>query len=271
MDHKGLYTVHVIFIGCYLMAGLATASYSWRMHMTGQVPAMNEHPYIQLLMMSYAASTISSLLFLVHYHYFIQDGFGSPNMRFMGICIGAIATCILYLLALLASCGWAITKCELSYRRRFLGTVSAVGFMHVLSEVCSEVLVDQSTQLYGYSGLSGTVILMLKVFIFCWVACQAKVSYEDDQVEKRRMFFKVLGISMSGCLLIMPITALCAFYLVPWLRYKVVTTVDLAARLLASLVFSCLFCGPVSPISAENTFVLQEITSEYSGFSSFNS
>lgn len=260
LDHTGLFTTYVVFTVCFAFAGLAT----WRCAAGSAADRLpvKDHPYVQLLMLAYVASAASCALFLAHYYLFVHSGFGSLRLRFIGVCAGIVANCTMYLLAILASCGWAISRAELPNRQCFLSLVSIIGFLHLLCELHAEMMVDQSTQIYAYSGLGGVFTLMLKVFMFCWFAFQTKSSYKEECVEKRRVFYKILGISISGWSLCVPITVLLAFKIVPWYRYKVVTIVELVSRLLGLCVFSQLFSGPLSPISAENIFVLRDDTEE---------
>merc|ERR1712194_400615 len=106
----------------------------------------------------------------------------------------------------------------------------------------------------SYQSGTGVMTLMIKIFMFCWFSHQTKSTYDDEMHAQHRRFYKVLGFSMSGWALNVPVTVLLAFSMPSWYRYKVVTTVDVAARFVGQALLAQLFCGPLSPISAENTF-----------------
>merc|ERR1712232_1262656 len=114
-------------------------------------------------------------------------------------------------------------------------------------------MVDQSTKLYSYQSGAGVLLLFLEIFTFCWFAFQVRNTHDEEQDGNRRQFYKGLGFSMSGWALNVPISVILAFEISPWYRYKVVTSVDILARLIGLVLLSHLFCGPDSPITSDNT------------------
>jgi len=255
LDHIQLFSVYAMFTVGFGLAALATAWASrWRAAV--QDPPLREHPYIQLLTLAYLASTASCGLFLLHYTIFMHNGFGSLRIRFLAVVAGIVANCTIYLVAILSSCGWAITTAVLPNRRCFLGLVTVLGFLTAVCELHAETMVDQSTKLYSYQSTGGVMTLVLKIFMFCWFAFQVKCSYEEELQEKRRRFYKYLGVSMGCWAINVPVMVILAFSLKPWIRYKVVIGVDMAARFLGLCLLSQLFCGPLSPLTALNTFRL---------------
>jgi len=198
----------------------------------------------------------------------MHDGFGSLRIRFLAVFASVVANCTIYLIAILSSSGWAITTATLPNRRIFLGFMAVVGCLHAWTELQAENSTDQSTQLYSYQGSTGVMSLILKIFVFCWFAFQVKTSYEDELHEKKRRFYKYLGIGVGTWAINIPVTVILAFSLNPWWRYKVVVGVDIATRFLGLCLLSQLLCGPLSPISSDNTFRLAEIHEV--SFTSFN-
>lgn len=258
LDHMGLYYSYVVFAGCFAVMGLASWGCS-RSQVGANHAALAEHPYIQLLLLAFGSSALSCVFFLVHYHFFISNGYGSMRIRFLGILAGIVSNCTMYLLAILCACGWGVTKYKLPHRSIYLGLVASIGCLHMLCELHAELIADQSTQLYMYDGFAGVIMLMLKIFMFCWFAFQSKVSYEEEVAEYRRSFYKVLGVSVSIWFLSIPVTVILSFQIASWVRFKVVTIVDLMCRFLGLCVFSHLFFGASSPITSENTFPTQDV------------
>jgi len=246
LDHMGLFILYAVFTFAF---GLATAATAYGSRSIG------DHPYIKLLLLSYGSSLASCWLFLGHYTLFLRDGSGSKRIRFVAVVASTVANCTIFLIAILCSVGWAITKFNMPNRRCFLGMTALVGGLSALSELRAETMVDQSTKLYSYQSGPGVLALVLKIFIFCWFAYQTKQTYDEERDGRLRRYYKYLGISITGWSLNVPVTVLLAFKLSPWVRYKTVITIELVARLLGQVLLSQLFCGPLSPITAANTFL----------------
>jgi len=253
LDHMGLLRAYEIFTIAFGVAGVLTI-WAARSKEAAQGLPLREHPYLQLLKMAYIASAASCALFLAHYYLFMKNGFGSLRIRFLAVFAGVVANCTIYLIAILSSRGWAITESSLPYRRLFLGVVMLIGCIHAWTELKAEVQTDQSTQLYSYQGSAGVLSMVLKLFMFSWFGFQVKSSFDDYAEPKIRRFYKYLGVSIGAWAINIPVMVVLAFQLSPWVRYKVVTIVDIAARLLGLVILSQLFCGPLSPLSKNNTF-----------------
>lgn len=252
VDHVGLIKAYIAFFILFLVG----SALLWCQSRSGAV-TLTDHPYIQLLTLCYGCSLASVAMFLTHDYLLVHNGFGSLRIRFFGIAGAIAANCTMFLISILSSAGWAITNYTLPSRRCFLGMIAFVGALNLGTELYSEVVVDQSTQLYSYQGSAGVFALVVKVFMFCWIAFQAKASYEDELVERRRRFYKILGIVLTMWSLSVPVTVVLAFAIDPWWRYKVVVVVEMSARMLGLLVLTQLFCGPLSPLDQENTLELK--------------
>jgi len=257
VDRMGLPMLYGCFTAAFLLTSLVTAwTVRWRSAV--QDAPLREHPYSQLLLLSYVASSASCFFFLVHYMLLTRDGHGSMRIRFLGVLGAVVANCTIFLIAILSSVGWAITRTSLPNRRFFLGLITLVGASTALCELRAETTVDQSTQLYIYQSIPGVLVLMLKIFMFCWFAYQTKETYDEEFHDRRRSFYKVLGISMSCWSVTVPVTVIVAFYISPWWRFKVVTIMDVSARFIGQLLLLQLFAGPLSPITAENIFSMRD-------------
>jgi len=257
LDHMGLFFLYAFATVAFGLATAATA-YVAKWEVGPDRPALRDHPFLQLLMLSYVASLASCVLFLLHYALFVRDGSGSKRIRFMAVLASIVANCTIFLIAILSSVGWGITNFVMPNRRCFLGMILFVGGLSALSELHAETTVDDSTKLYSYQSGLGVLSLVLKIFIFCWFAYQTKSTFDEELHARFRRFYKYLGISITGWSLNVPVTVLLAFELSPWVRYKVVTTVEIIARLLGQMLLSQLLCGPLSPITADNTFPSQQ-------------
>lgn len=251
VDHMGLLKVYGFFTVAF---SIATVFVFWLTRWRSDARHLREHPYLQLLLLSYCASMASCFFFMTHYSKFMQDGFGSQRIRFLGVLAAIVANCTIFLIAILSSVGWAISTHILPGRRYFLAAVTTAGGLSAFAEYHSETSVTQSTRLYSYESTIGLIAMMIKIFMFCWVAYQMKDTYDLERHISTRQFYKFLGIAFSIWSLNVPISVALAFSLSSWVRYKIVTSVDLIARFLGQALLSGLLCGSLSPITEENTF-----------------
>jgi hypothetical protein len=197
------------------------------------------------------------MFFLVHYVIFMYNGMGVKRIRFLGVLAGIVANCTMFLIAILSSIGWAITMFQLEGRRTFLAAVSFVGCLSAVAELHAEIMLDESTKLYAYQSAPGMLAMMLKVFMFCWFAFQIRQTYQAEvRNERARHYFAVMGISFTLWSLNVPVTVLLADVVSPWVRFKVVTSVDVLSRLVGQIMLSAILCGPWSPITEMNTFTV---------------
>lgn len=253
VDRFGVPWLYVLAAACFLAAATRTS----RAARAGDAP-LAEHPYVKLLMLAFGASGASCACFVLHYTLFARDGFGSKRLRFLGAFGAVAANCTVFLVAILASRGWAITASALPHRRAFFMLVALAGSAHALCELHAELTVDQSARMFAYSGSGGLLALALKLLIFAWFALQARASHKEERHEARRRFYKRLGWSISAWACTVPLASLLAVELPPWQRYKWVTAFEVAARLAGLCLLSRLLCGPASPLSAENTFSMTD-------------
>lgn len=253
LDHANMLQLYAVFT---VLFGLGALGAAWvtRWRPSSKMTRVRQHPYVQLLLLSYVASLASCAFFLIHYIAFTRDGFGSRRVRFLGVLAAIVANCTVFLIALLSSVGWAITTHTLPGRRLFLGAITIVGGLSALCELRSEVTMDESTRLYSYQSPPGVLALMMKIFMFCWFAYQIKITYEEEIEDKIRRYYKYLACSFTIWSLNVPVMVILAFNISPWFRFKVVTTADVLARFLGQVILSQLLLGPLSPLTAENTF-----------------
>lgn len=256
-DHIGLYmTFKCVFFVSAVLAAL-TLKASYRQTETAPIRLI-EHPYMKLLLLSYVTSTVSCIFFLIHQNAFAGDGHGLHRLRFLGVVMSSVSNSSILIIAILSSTGWAITNFFLPHRRLFLGMLVAVGGLTVLIELHSAPEIDESTKMSQYQSGPGALGLVLKIFVFCWFAFQLKTAYDATSTATLRRFFIFLGIGISIWALNVPVATLLAMKVSPWYRYKVVTTAELVARCFGQAMLSQLFCGPLSPLSCQNTFLPPE-------------
>lgn len=263
-DHQGLIRVHQGAAGGFALTLLACLwTTRWRRG-AQDVVATKSHPYMQLLLLSLVASLCSELLGCVYYASVASDGFGFQRVQFVGKLAAVVANCDVFLITMLAGTGWAIFRVGLMNRRSLMGSIFLAGALFVGCELHAQrSFVDASTELYTYQSLAGLFVLALKVFIFCWFACTLRATVAEESSKGARWFFGMLAATTSLWSLMVPVTVVLAFLVSPCWRYKVVTTAEIAARLLTQAVLTWLFCGPMSPITPRNC--LQREASDLGG------
>mmetsp|Transcript_97571 Transcript_97571/g.257640 ORF Transcript_97571/g.257640 Transcript_97571/m.257640 type:complete len:491 (+) Transcript_97571:61-1533(+) len=252
-DHQGLIRVHQ---GAAVAFALALLACLWT---TRQRPGAQEevstksHPYMQLVLLSLISSLCSELLGCGYYVSVASDGFGFQRLQFIGKLAAVVANCDIFLITTLAGTGWAIFRVGLMHRRSLMGAISLAGALFVGCELQAQrSIADASTQLYTYQSPAGLLVLALKVCIFCWFARTVRATVAEESTKGLRWFFGLLVAITSLWSLMVPVTVALAFLVSPCWRYKVVTTAEIAARLLTQAVLTWLFCGPVSPITPRN-------------------
>lgn len=259
MDHMGLLVAYLVFVAaipaCMMCTVLASSA-------DDEVPR-KDHPYVRLLLLSYGLFFASCVFFLVHYGFFAHDGMGSRRIRFLAVLSCIIANCTIFFILLLASTGFAISTAIMPSKRVYLGAVALVGGLNALLELHAETAIDLSSKLYGLQSTPGLTSLVVKMFMTCWFAFSIRGTYEVERDERRRNFYKVLGISYTVWLLHVPITVLVCFLLAPYVRYKVVVIIDLVALFLGHCWLSNLLLGRQTPLTAENTFSLRDDFDEF--------
>lgn len=252
LDHMNLIWLH----GCFAVGfTIATAATWWKvMRPDIDTVIMRDHPYVKLLLLSYGASLASCVFFLLHYRAFMHDGHGSQRIRFLGVLAGIVANSTVFLISIMSSVGWAVTTYSLQDHRFFLGSIVLVGGFSAVVELHSDLYMEQETRLYSYQSPAGLIALMAKVLMFCWFSYQMVHTYTIEEQEKPRRYYKFLGVTFTTWSLNVPVVVILAFQLSPWVRYKVVTSVDVAFRFVGQALLAFSLLGPSSPISRENTF-----------------
>jgi len=257
LDHMYVLTWQVI--AAALIPILAFCSVLFALPDMSSAPAsIMDHPFVRMLLLSYGAAFVSCCLWITHYSIIAKTGFGYERLSFFAVLAAIIANCTMFLISILASVGWAISRSILPRKRIFLGSVAVVGGFNALLELHAETTHDLSTKLYAYQSFPGMVSLMLKVLMTCWFWFQIRGTYEQEQDSVKRRYYKVLRYGFTAWSMHVPLAVTICFFLAPYVRYKVVMAIDLLARMFGLVLFSVLHCSPLSPVSKENIFVMQE-------------
>lgn len=253
MDRVGLLHAYLIFLVAFMLLGTSTMFLAnQRSHFEGF--QVNDHPYMQLLEIAIFASAAGCGFELFHYVMFLRDGTGSLRIRFLGIFAAIIANSTLYLIGILASCGWAITKGSFPYRRFFLSGVALLAGLNAWCELKAELSLDESNTTPGFNGTLGALSVIVKLLLFCWFAVQVRISVMEETVEKKRLFFNWFSAGFGLWALNVPVMAVLSVAVDETWRYKVVVSVEMLCRFIGLCALVHVFCGAVSPITSDNTF-----------------
>jgi len=210
-----------------------------------------EHPYFKIMMLAYAASTVSCLAKAAHYGKFMQDGYGSNRLRLLGVVSAIVANSTIFIIAMMVSKGWAIGNFSFSNRSIFLSLIAIMGSLSAICELYAEANLDESTTVYSYQSPGGVAACVLKIFFFCWFSHEIKGTHDEEMDRKPKQFYKVFGLAFSIWFASVPITVLLAYMLNPWDQFKIVTAVELVGRLSGQVLISFLLLVPGSPLAAQ--------------------
>eukprot|EP00928_Gymnodinium_smaydae_P038569 TRINITY_DN26581_c0_g1_i1.p1 TRINITY_DN26581_c0_g1~~TRINITY_DN26581_c0_g1_i1.p1 ORF type:complete len:447 (+),score=78.97 TRINITY_DN26581_c0_g1_i1:37-1377(+) len=220
-----------------------------------------DHPYVRMLLALCFASVGACALFLVHYSSFAQDGRGYSSFEVAGIVLVAVANCMMFVIAALAAMGWAISDQDkdMQFRWQLIAGVIALGVAGALCELRGEFAVDKSTKLFAQTSLAGLLVIILKGLLFAWVYYRMRCSLNEEWQTRQRNFYKAFSVSFAFWSLTVPLIAILAMLLDPWVRYKVVTGADFAARWLGLVLLGVLFGGPLSPIFQDTLLTNKDV------------
>jgi len=196
MDHQGMLPLHVICSVLFLVAILTNVCWI-RCRPVPLQQGLAEHPYFKIMMLAYAASTVSCLAKAAHYGKFMLDGYGSNRLRLLGVVSAIVANSTIFIIAMMVSKGWAIGNVSFSNRSIFLSLIAIMGSLSALCELYAEANLDESTTVYSYQSPGGVAACVLKIFFFCWFSHEIKGTHDEEMDRKPKQFYKVFGLAFS--------------------------------------------------------------------------
>jgi len=202
--------------------------------------------------LSLAASLAMCCSSLVHHCLQAWGGLAWRRLWLLASLARVVADSCVFLVAILASVGWAISSAKLPDRQRFLGLAALVEGLSALCEL--QARADGVGGGLGLAGplpqaAAGPLCPLLRVLGFSWFAYQMGIASDEGFFELHRGFYVRLSAAATVWLLGGPVSMLFALLLPAWHRFRAVAATDLASRLAAQTLLAWLFCGPLSPIA----------------------
>jgi len=230
LDNHGAIPLDATFSVLFFL----TAATSWlalALRETGPSAAAQMLFYLQL---SAACSAIGCGLRLWHHSAFAQSGVGIIQVQLLGtIC----STGAKVLFTVFMAKGWSLlsppTDDERGQPAIFCALFAAIG-LSVACEVHEQYFHDKSTEIRLYDSWTGEIILMLNLGLLasaCWLGWEA---YRFETLPSVRQLARRVS-SMAGIYFAtLPVLAVLALVLEPWVRRKYIERLELFTRWLAT-------------------------------------
>eukprot|EP00811_Abedinium_folium_P012203 NODE_21310_length_760_cov_1.815166.p1 GENE.NODE_21310_length_760_cov_1.815166~~NODE_21310_length_760_cov_1.815166.p1 ORF type:complete len:210 (-),score=63.20 NODE_21310_length_760_cov_1.815166:129-758(-) len=142
--------------------------------------------------------------------------------------------------SLLVAKGWVfLYRKEEMWPRRF--TLAALGTVLVTAaaaEIHGQFFRDFSTTLYLYESWSGSLILFLNVSIFGEALRSMAKSFSGETQLEARAFYRNMACVVCLYFVTLPLTCFLAALFSPWVRSKYVARVEVASRLLTTVLLT---------------------------------
>jgi len=260
-DHTDMLGVYVASCGCFISMWVYCSIESTKKE-------IRQHPLMRMLSLSHALSVVSTLIFTVYYAIMLQHGWQFNQLRFIGALHGTITISTVFLVIMMIGEGWAEVKdfaCSMKDKIRFFQTAFGLACACTFCEIHDEFVVDQSTKLYSYQSIPGVLALLIKVVMFSWFWRSTQRTLGSTQGQQDQWFYRILLWSLTIWFLSVPVTVMMAWFVHPWLRYKLITIIDLVSRVAGQGLLSLLLCGQLSPLCKLEVMISSRISMELLG------
>mmetsp|Transcript_46422 Transcript_46422/g.92115 ORF Transcript_46422/g.92115 Transcript_46422/m.92115 type:complete len:498 (-) Transcript_46422:40-1533(-) len=240
MDVKGSLPLEVTF--CILFLLVATISCLLTMTRTARLSNLESgsatsRPLLKILQFSAGASAAGCGFRAWHHAIFAQDGQGQVELQVIGTLCACAAKAAFTVLQFLLARGWALIRnhTDMPLRGALFGVLLCVVGLAVGCEIYEQYFHDQSTSFFlyenwtGYSMLAMNLGLLASAWWFTWVTLNLETS------PTVRRFYYLVSAAAGVYFAALPMVALLASTLSPWVRRKYVERVELSARWLATV------------------------------------
>lgn len=241
---QSLYLSYFIFMSIYLAV-----------HIYG-VKGLNEqlsyvHPLVKLFTFIVVLEYLSVIFLFLHYAAYAGDGVGIVGLYFTGLIFDTMSRLGFMILLMLVAKGWTISSETLEGRNVIVGTFCALFAVQCLL-LLWEYLVRIPEAIYPPLALQIFQYITITFWLAfaAWYAKTCKTSYDEEQNEEKKEFFKRLGISYTIWILALPVFAYVGLILAPWVQVIVSTSLTLSVTCLGYWAFTFL----VWPSRATNYF-----------------
>eukprot|EP00736_Rhodelphis_marinus_P003963 Rmarinus@m.22016 len=200
------------------------------------------HPVFYLLLFSMMWFDISSFFFVIFWSAFAGNGEGVRDLDIAAAVFEMFGELTFIVLLFFVAYGWGVSTSHMSEVRYFAILVVGLTVSYVLLFVEEHVIRDRADFRYIYATSGGVAIITIRLIqslFFCVCVLFKPLRYENDE-EKRTFYVRFLFVYIIWFAGI-PLSALVANAVDPWVRDIVVETFKQTLNLLAFLLLIYLF------------------------------
>jgi len=198
------------------------------------------HPIVKLFTFSLFFQLLSVLAEAIHYLVYSFDGKGVLPLDKFSEGMEALGRVAFILLLILLAKGWTISTDELRYRGFLIVGMLALFFAYFSLIIFDWAARDPESTLYEYESVPGALIVSLNGLTGIWFVVTILFTWraEDDQVKKN--FLLQLGLIYTVWFAVLPVMVLLGLGLDPWVREKIVKSMNLTITTLAFFILGYL-------------------------------
>eukprot|EP00455_Lapot_gusevi_P029449 TRINITY_DN3152_c0_g2_i1.p1 TRINITY_DN3152_c0_g2~~TRINITY_DN3152_c0_g2_i1.p1 ORF type:complete len:424 (+),score=143.04 TRINITY_DN3152_c0_g2_i1:68-1339(+) len=254
VNEQGLNTLYLVYF-LVVAALVAVHGYGLRPLWSNGLP-----PIHRLFTAGLCILWLAIALELFHLFVYMANGFGSPLMHGFSQLLRVVSQLCMLFLLLLLSTGWCISTENITHRSRIITTFLALSASYLLLLLWAAGR-DPASTLYVYDSFPGACIVALNVAALAMFLSWLRESHDAENDPEKKAFYWRLGVSYGWWFASLLVVVLIAGILSPWVREKVVTTIQLTVDVVA-------YAGMVFllwPSRANNNFKIStpNISEEY--------
>jgi hypothetical protein len=191
------------------------------------------HPLVRLLTAACVLGAVRHLLEFAHYCLYVDDGVGLPAVRFGGALVHVISQLCLLVLLIVISRGWTISSPELTGRAGLLAMALVLLNAYWMLLIYWEFFHDPARTNFIYDSPPGLVIIAVRLVTWGWFLRGLARTLADEYDDVKAQFYRRFGVIASLWFAYLPIVAVIARFLDPWVRARTCFIAEATANWLA--------------------------------------
>jgi len=194
-------------------------------------------PLLRLLLLSAACSAAGCTCRVVHLASFTQNGEGLLAAQILSTLLIGLSKALLTVLQFLIAKGWALmfTPDEACLRGVIVVALFASIGLSVACEIHEQYFHDQRTTFYLYEDWTGYLICGLNLGLLSLAWFLTYRTYKAEAAEDVKGFYCVVSVACGIYFAALPVIAVVATLLSPWVVRKYIERVELTARFIATV------------------------------------
>jgi len=177
---------------------------------------------------------------LIHYGIYHSDGIGVPSLDKFSTVMDTFSRLSFILLLILLAKGWTISTDEIRHREFVILAMVILSISYFSLIIWDFAARDPASTLYVYESVPGGLILGLVGVTGLWYAVTIFMSYRQEDDPMKKSFYLKLGILYTMWFAALPILVVIGIALDPWVREKVVRSMNLTLTTVAYTILAYL-------------------------------